>query len=258
MHEPLDGRQVLNMDRNDDRAIGALLVANDPVIIEQISVLLGQLAAHPSISDDFQTSLRLLNTRKFEAVFVDLRLGKPRGAVLERVRLSPSNRTTVVFAICSGLEEARAAFEAGANFVIERPVNVVSAARTLKAAFSMIVRERRRYFRCPIEVPAYLQSQEASEITCQVINISEGGMALAKVPKIKPGSKVIVRFELPHQEPEFVFDSEVCWHDSHDRAGLQFISPAQEAGLRLKIWLARRLEQCLPAEVATQFRNATL
>lgn len=250
--------EEFDVDKNDARALGALLVSSDTATVEQIPGLLSQFAADTTVADNFQTALRLLNTRKFEAVFVDLTLGASGVAVLDSVRLSPSNRTAVVFAISSGTQEAKMGFDAGANFVIERPVNAESMARTLKAAFSMIVTERRRYFRCPIQIPVFLRPRGGSEIACRVINISEGGMALAGVPKLKPGDKVIARFDLPEEEPEFVFDSEICWYDSQNRAGLQFVSPPQQTSLRLKAWLARRLEACLPEKVATQFRSAAL
>ena len=138
-------------------ALAALLVSNDAVISEQISGLLRKLAASTLVSNDLQTALRLLSTRKFEAIVVDLQLGESGLAVLEKVRASPSNRTTVVFAISGSLEDTKKAFEAGSNFVIDRPIVTAAAVRTFKAAYSLIVRERRRYFRCRIQGSAHLR-----------------------------------------------------------------------------------------------------
>jgi CheY-like chemotaxis protein len=245
------------MDTESESALGALLVASDHVIIEQVSRSLNQLAAATEVAKDLQTALRLLSTRKFEAVIVDLQLGESGVTVLERLRLAPSNRTTVVFAISGSPEESKRAFEAGSNFILDRPVDSESAIRTFKAAYGLMVRERRRYFRCPLQTLASLCADGEEEIPCQTTNISEGGMALANVHSLKPGTKVSARFRLPHNELEFALESEVCWYDPRGRIGLQFSCPPEETSLRLKEWLARRVEERLPEAIAFQFRNAT-
>jgi len=45
--------------------------------------------------------------------------------------------------------------------------------RTLKAAFGLMVRERRRYFRCPTAIPAVVQSN-GKEFRCHLVK-PQGG-----------------------------------------------------------------------------------
>ena len=237
--------------------VRALLVSNDPVIIKQVSEPLRELAASTEVCANIPHATRLVNVRKFEAVVVDLRLGEQSGRILERVRLSPSNHTTVAFAITDSSKQSAIAFGAGSNFVFERPLSSISVGRTLKAAYSIIVRERLRYFRCPISIPAAIRKQDADEIRCQAVNISEGGVAVMTSTPLKPGTRVTIQFTIPGQPTEFVTQGEVCWYDEKGRAGLRFLefSPAQM--FELKEWLARRLEETLPESVALKFRLAT-
>jgi len=223
-----------------ESAVRALLVSNDPSTIELLSKSLEELVASTDVCTDIQSAIRLLNTRKFETVVVDLRLGEQSRTILEQVRLSPSNHTTVAFAITDSTKESAIAFEAGGNFVFERPLSRMSIGRTLKAAYGLIVRERLRYFRCPISIPAAIREHEAGEIHCQVVNISEGGMAIISDAPLKPGIHVTVQFTIPGQATEFAAQSEVCWCDEKGRAGLRFLAPSSEQGSELKEWLARR------------------
>src|ERR1700719_2600244 len=134
-------------------AIGlALLASADPVTIQQFSRALQELSILPNVCRDVSTAIDLLNCRKFEAVIVDLRLGELSGLILDEVRLSPSNRTAVTFAISSNDGESTAAVRKGSGFVFERPLSKESIRRILKPAFGLILRERRRYFRCPLSI----------------------------------------------------------------------------------------------------------
>src|SRR5207244_4856923 len=87
------------------------------------------------------------------------------------------------------------AFAAGSNFVLERPLSAISVGRTLKAAYGLIIRERLRYFRCPISIPAAIREQEAGEIRCQAVNIREGGMAVISSVHFNSGMQVTLLFE---------------------------------------------------------------
>jgi hypothetical protein len=54
-----------------------------------------------------------------------------------------NNRTAVTFAITSSSAETTHALKASSSFVLERPLTLDSIRHTLKAAYGLIVRERR-------------------------------------------------------------------------------------------------------------------
>src|SRR5438445_12017281 len=84
---------------SSESAVRALLVSGDPPTIEQLSKSLQELAATTEVCTDVPSAIRLVNTRKFETVVVDLKLGEQSKTILERVRLSPSKHTTLEYAI---------------------------------------------------------------------------------------------------------------------------------------------------------------
>ena len=181
----------------------ALLVSADPMTIGKFSLALRELSVSPNICQEAADAVRLLNRRKFDAVIVDLQLGEQSGAILDEARLSPSNRTAVTFAICGSAAEGTA-FRKRSEFVFERPLSAKSICNILKPAYGLILRERRRYFRCPVSIPVTILRESMKEVHCNSVNLSEGGMALSTFVPLIPGESVRVRFTVPDHKVPFL------------------------------------------------------
>jgi len=232
----------------------ALVVSNDAAAIKHLSAAMQQLAMSPEVCFEVPIALGLLGQRKFEAVIVDLQLGDQAKAVLEKIRLSPANRTAVLFTISSSDAETAVAFKVGSNFVLRRPLSAASIDRGLKVAYGLIVRERRRYFRCLVEIPAAIYYPGAPPVHGKTLNISEGGVAISTSLALKPGVQVNVQFTLPDREIHFEAKSTVCWSEE-GYLGFQFASLSPLLTSELQGWLSRRLEASLPESVADKFRG---
>lgn len=233
---------------------GALLVSNDGITIKQVRESMQQFDMNPEVCGDVGAALVLLNQRKFEAVIVDLLLGDAANEVLDKVRRSPSNRTAVIFAVSGNDAETAGAFKAGTNFVLRRPLSAASIGRSLKVAYGLILRERRRYFRCPVEFPVAICRPGMAEIHGQTLNISENGIAIATSIALQPGVKVQVHFALPGDELRFVVGATICWC-KESYLGLQFSSVSARLTSALQEWLLHRLEESLPESLVEKFRK---
>src|SRR5271169_645680 len=227
-----------------------LLVSNDAIAIEQLSESMQRFALFPEQCPDVLSALERLKRAKFEAVVVDFRLGSRVGAVLEAARESASNEHAVVFTVSDSEVEAAEAFKAGSTFVLQRPLSAASIDLSLKAAYGLIVRERRRYFRCPVEVPVAILSAAMQTVHGHTINVSEGGMAVTAAGTLGSGNQVQLQFTLPGDEFQFVLESTVCWA-KEGRLGLQFLSQHQTS--KFQEWLSRRLEEVMPQSVRDKF-----
>jgi hypothetical protein len=87
----------------------------------------------------------------------------------DEVQLSSS-----AFGISDDDAEVTAAFRKKSQFVFERPLSAQSIHKTLKPAYEMILRKRRRYFRCPISVPVVIQRKSMQEVRCNTEHIRSG------------------------------------------------------------------------------------
>jgi hypothetical protein len=232
----------------------ALLVSADPIIIQQFSHALQELSISPEVCEEVPVAIALLNRRKFEAVIVDLQLGEDCGRILDEVCVSLSNRTVVTFAIGGDNVESTAAFRRRTSFVFERPVSAQSIRGTLMPAYGMILRERRRYFRCPASIPVSALVKNMPEVRCHCVNISEGGMALRTVVPFSLGDEMQIQFTLPGYEMPFSEKSTVCWLKS-SHFGVRFVSLSSKHKSEIQEWLSRKLEEELPDFVSDQFRK---
>ena len=159
---------------------------------------------------------------------------------------SAANRTAVAFAISSTLDQSAEAFRAGSRFVLERPLSFDSIRRTLHAAHGLILRERRRYFRCAISIPVSIQQEGSSPVYGETSDISEGGMAIRSLTPLKPGVDAKVQFTLPHTPAPIHAQAKIRWCEESGLAGLHFLSLSARDGSELQNWVAAEFERQLP------------
>jgi CheY-like chemotaxis protein len=235
----------------------ALLVSNDAATIELLSESLHQLAISTEVCAEAATVPGLLKRRKFGTIIVDGRHGNQAPTLLEKVRLSPSNRTSVIFAISDSDAQTAVAFKEGFNFVLKRPLSKSSVAPSLRAAYGLVLREQRRYFRCLVDIPATLRGPGMEDTCCHVVNISEGGVAITTRLSLKPCVEVQVQFTPPGYDSQLAAQAAVCWC-KEGYMGLRFISLSAQLKAKLQEWLSRRLEHGLPESVANKFRTLKL
>jgi len=200
-------------------------------------------------------ALDRIGREKFEAVVVDLAIGNPVSGFLQQIRQSASNRTAVVFAITSNSDETTDALKQGFRFVLERPLTPESIGHTLKVAYGLIVRERRRYFRYPVVVPVVLNRKAAPEVYGRTVNVSECGMALSTSTPLPPGLEGTAQFTLPDLPLQVTAESRVCWNNAKGEAGLSFLFMPFDIASELQAWLAGKLEEQLPDTVTDRFRT---
>ena len=231
----------------------AFLASSDPATVQQVTHGLQQWSLSTEVCQEVPAAIRLFDSRKFDAVIVDHQL-KQSEAFLEAVRLSSSNRTAVTFAIGSGHTQTPAAFRDRASFVFDRPLSMESISRTLKPAFRFILRERRRYFRCPVSLPVSIRRKSLPDVDCHSINISESGMAVGALAALRPGEEVQVQFALSGQDAPFVFESIILWC-SGGGVGIHFKSLSQDHKSKLRDWLSSQMEDLLPEHVTRRFSS---
>src|SRR4029077_19139481 len=201
----------------------ALLASADPVTIQQFTLALRELSISPDLCQEAAGAFLLLGRRKFDTVIVDLQLGEQCGLILDAVGLSASNRTAVTFAISGSEADATAVFRRRTGFVFGRPLSPQSIRSTLKPAYGLILRERRRYFRCPISNPVTILRRNMPEVRCLSVNISEGGMAVSTSVRLNAEEPVRVQFTLPNHREPFLAESKICWLKA-GQFGVRFVS----------------------------------
>jgi hypothetical protein len=198
-------------------------------------------AMQVEVCSDAASATGRLDGAKFEAVVLDFNRRTEALEVLKTIRLRKSHKGVVVIVILNDNDGMPEAFRAGTSFVLVRPLSNVAMTRTLRASYPLMVRERSRYFRCPLQTPAYISIASRPELMVTCANISEAGMAITNAPSLMPGDKVVLRLTLPGNQTVTKVSAVVCWCDDAGRAGMEFVYVSPPIKEELVSWLADSL-----------------
>jgi DNA-binding response OmpR family regulator len=227
----------------------SLLISRDPALVGVLRPALEKISVDLETCADLKRGNTLLARRKFDAVIVDCDDLQYGFDLLKTLRHTQSNAKSVAFAVVNGKTTTQDAFKSGANFVMQKPLTPLHASRCFNAALNFMVRERRRYFRHPLDMPLRLVIQPNQEMAATATNLSEGGMAIRILEKLPKDARAQVRFTLPAANISLDLKCEVAWTDGTGRAGIRFLEVPQSAQYQLEKWLTDRLQSEMPARL---------
>ncbi len=218
----------------------SLLVTRDLQVIGVLRPAMEKLSIDVEVCRGARSGHEILSSEKFDAVIVDCDDLDGGLDVLQSLRQSPSNKNSVTFAILNGATTTQAAFDMGAKFVLQKPISQLNATRCFSAALSFMVRERRRYFRHPVEIVAHLEfGSECFQATAT--NLSDGGMAIHFGGKLPNGGLSAVSFSLPETNIVIEAKSTMAWVDGTGRAGIRFVELPANSRQQLDAWLTDQM-----------------
>src|SRR5258706_3692704 len=172
----------------------ALLISKDAALLGVLRPTLEKLSVSVEVCSALKTGGEMLRKRKFDAAIVDCDDLQGGVELLTSLRNSQSNGSSVAFAVLNGSTTTQQAFQIGANFVLQKPLTPLNATRCFNAALNFMVRERRRYFRHPVEMAVRINLPEGPELSGTTTNLSEGGMAIRVSGRIPKNVTVGLRF----------------------------------------------------------------
>jgi len=225
----------------------SLLLSRDLEVIRILKPALEKLSVDVEVCRGVSSGQEILRSEKFDAIIVDCDDLKGALSVFGGLRKSDSNKNSVTFAILNGSTTTQQAFQMGANFVLQKPISALNAKRCLSAAINFMIRERRRYFRHPVEMSGTISFGEGQKLKVMLTNISEGGMAIFFRGSLPKGAVSTVSFKLPGAATPLEPKVQIAWMDESGRAGLRFIDVPKESRVQLDAWLNEQCEKMEPA-----------
>ena len=208
---------------------------------ESLSVLLNtleDLSIDGELCSSATDAMELLALGYYSALIVDFDV--PGAAqVVHMARLAPAQRRPVVFAMIGARIDIGATFQAGANFVLYKPLVLEQVSHSMRAGRAFMRPDRRRSPRQKTESLVYLRFGDICPVPALVLELSQDGLSVQAAEPI-PAAEVPLRFILPGTSHLIEGTGEVMWADDSGRAGILFgdLSPATRRQLRN--WLAKR------------------
>ncbi len=201
------------------------------------------------MSRDTASAIELSARRHLDAFVIDFDGVERAMDLLAQIRSSRSNKLSVVLAVVNGTTSVSTAVDAGANFVLGKPVEAKMLRRILDMAVPRMEREHRRYFRHKVDLPVELLCYTGEAVTGKIMNVSESGLALTHFGLAAVEGVVTVQFRLPGAEPQtFQAKAEVVWNNS-STIGLRFLRIEPGCLSYFEAWLDS-------FEAAPQFRES--
>jgi ActR/RegA family two-component response regulator len=217
-------------------SLQALITSGEDALIRRLTLALDEIGVTVMAAPHTGAALPLLQKLRFEAVVVDFDLEGGMD-LIELVRQDERNQRALVLACVRSPESAREASRAGANFILSKPINWEIAKRTLRAAQSMIVRERRTNIREKVRTPARFVHEERF-VDAHVTDMSGSGLSLQTDTVLAVGAQLKIEFSLPGSARPVQCTSKVVWaKDGH--IGVQFLYLSASNAELIMSWLTQ-------------------
>jgi CheY-like chemotaxis protein len=218
-------------------ALTCLLLTQDPMLLEVIRAGFSATSVELEMRADVTSALELATRRHLDSFVIDCD-GVPQATdLLSQIRKSRSNNLSIICAVVNETMSVRMALEAGANFVLGKPVQGEQLRSFLETAVPKMEREHRKYFRHKVELPIELLCHTGETFAGKMMNVSEGGLALTRFGPASVEGVVTVRFELPSINPQIIQGKVVVvWKDAF-AMGLRFLQLDRGCRSFFKSWL---------------------
>lgn len=232
-----------------------LLLSSDAALLDVVRSTFTALGVAVEFRTDTASASELIVRRHIDSFVIDCDDVRAAADTLATIRNSRSNKLSTVFAILNGKTSVSTAVEAGANFVVGKPVPGTLLRSHLQGALPRMEREHRRYFRHRVDLSIKV-SCSTETLVGKIINVSEGGLALSHLGHAAVEGPVTIQFGLPGTSGQvFRAKAEIVWRDSL-AAGLRFLHIERDCRPSFEGWLDS-LEAQLQFRESTQSSPAT-
>lgn len=219
------------------RTLEFVLVSADYSTLTAVSAGVKKFGAALTFVPNSESARNCLARRKIDAVFVDHEVP---GALqfIESIRKGTSNSRVVIFACVADSSVSIAAVRAGANVVVKKPITADGVTQHITLAKELMMSERRRYFRHPVNLHVLLKDEDSQQ-HAKITDLSDGGMAVRTARPLKHSSLVEFEFDLSFGT-NLTGKGQVAWTNTEGVAGIIIRFFHGTGQVQLKAWLDAR------------------
>jgi CheY-like chemotaxis protein len=218
--------------------LNALVMSRSTGSVRVLVTAFAKLGIEYRISFSASETLEMLTSGSHSALVLDFDL--PQAAqVAKLARVVEPKRKPLLFGMVGPSTPIGAVFQAGANFVLYKPVDLLQVMHSFRAAQSLMQRDRRRSSRQRSETLAYLQLPTGT-IPALVHDLTDQGLAIQAAEQLMPLRGISLRFLLPGTFQVVHAKGDFIWADERGNAGLFFTEIPVACRRDLQAWLRKR------------------
>ena len=151
--------------------LSALLVSADETSAQVLRQVLEELSIRVESCPDFARAEFRLAQERFDVVIIDGDSGMEVISLLRETRLSRLNDATLAVAVVPSQESIRELFSLGVNFVLYKPVAYDRALSSLRAARSVMRKEKRKNARATVHTHATVDYANVEQEKATLIDL---------------------------------------------------------------------------------------
>ena len=191
--------------------------------------------------------LQCIHRDHYEGVLLDCDAVAVDEQLIGSLRQAPTSRAAVIIAMAADKHLRQMAFQAGATFLLEKPLTSESVLHCLHAAYGLLCYQQRRYSRHRLEGFVHLSLQGCEGVQGSLINLSAGGMCLSMPVSLPEHAQGGFEFEAEALSGKVAGSCQLCWAKD-GRCGFRFLQMTRESLVCLNDWLERVsvLEEWVP------------
>lgn len=218
--------------------LNALVMSRSHGSVRMLVAAFAELGIEYRVSPSASETIEMMASDYHSAVIVDFEI--PHAIQVAKVaRATSAKRKPVLFGMIGSQTSIASVFQAGANFVLYKPLDPLQVLHSLRAAQGFMREDRRRSSRQKSESLAYLQLQTGT-VAALVQDITDQGISLQAAEPMLPLRHVQLRFLLPGTTNVVNATADFIWADEQGRAGLFFTGMAVACRRDLQAWLKKR------------------
>jgi CheY-like chemotaxis protein len=231
--------------------LSSLLVCVDEAAVQLLRRVLEELGIQVELCPDAVRAAVRLAQDRFDLLIVDCKEKSDVVSVLKECRSSRANESTLAVVVAEQ-EEIREMFTLGVNFVLYRPLSDERVVSSLRAAQTVLFRDKRGKTRAALHTQATIDYAGGEQEKATLVDLSENGMAVNFGKRLPPASKVYFQFQLPGQTARVRLSGLVVWQDWNGRAGVQYVDVPQSSRRALHEWLQASLANAPKRDLAAE------
>ena len=214
----------------------ALLVSKDDDAADVLSRVLAGFGVAVERFSETEIALHRLGEQRFDCLIVDFDDPETARHLLQALPLSKPG-ALITMALLSDEGSVREILRDGAKFILHKPLAAQQATATLRAATSLLRRERRRSYRVPVQAPVQLSVPGADQIEGILLDLSQTGIDVLAAQPLHVGALIGLRFTLPDTSFDIDVHGEVAWANPNGQSGVRFLDVPAPQAEQLKDWV---------------------
>jgi CheY-like chemotaxis protein len=202
--------------------LSSLLVCADEADAKVLGKALKELGVGCEACRDLARAAIRLAQDRFDVVILDCKSRADLLALLKEIRQSRINLSSMAVVVLPAQIGLHEIFSLGVNFVLYQPVDYDRSLSSLRAACSLVRRDKRRKARTTVHAHATIDYDNVERERATLVDLAEDGMAVQFGNRVPPTSRIYFQFKLPGQTSVVRLSGQVVWQDWKGRAGIQF------------------------------------